>query len=205
MYIYKKMCYIMKGESSELSLLTAIINAKINGKNLSPKISTSFNYKHWVSIKDWKRCMTCANNHGKIWSISEAPYPEPPVHSYCRCSIEPMKSIVSGTATINGINGADWTLKYKSSLPDYYLSKKESSLMGWKRGACPSDFLPDKMITMGIFYNSANHLPHSDGRIWFEADINYISGKRNSQRIVWSNDGLIFVTYDHYKTFYEIV
>lgn len=24
-------------------------------------------------------------------------------------------------------------------------------------------------------------------------------------RIVYSNDGLIFVTYDHYKTFYEIV
>ena len=30
------------------------------------------------------------------------------------------------------------------------------------------------------------------------------SGKRNRQRIVYSNDGLIFVSYDHYQTFYEI-
>jgi len=43
------------------------------------------------------------------------------------------------------------------------------------------------------------------GRIWYEADINYTGGKRKKQRIVWSNDGLIFVTYDHYKTFYEII
>ena len=28
---------------------------------------------------------------------------------------------------------------------------------------------------------------------------------RNNQRVVYSNDGLIFVTYDHYKTFFEIV
>lgn len=38
-----------------------------------------------------------------------------------------------------------------------------------------------------------------------EADINYTSGYRKEARIVYSNDGLIFVTYDHYKTFVEIV
>ncbi|MCI6402169.1 MAG: hypothetical protein SPF51_06365 [Candidatus Fimivicinus sp.] len=32
----------------------------------------------------------------------------------------------------------------------------------------------------------------------------YHEGKRNRHRIVWSNDGLIFVTYDHYATFYVI-
>jgi len=48
------------------------------------------------------------------------------------------------------------------------------------------------------------YLIHTAGRIWYEADLNYIHGKRNGQRIVFSNDGLIFVTYDHYKTFYEI-
>lgn len=41
-------------------------------------------------------------------------------------------------------------------------------------------------------------------RIWYEADINYTGGFRNGHRIVYSNDGLIFVTYDHYNTFYEI-
>lgn len=37
--------------------------------------------------------------------------------------------------------------------------------------------------------------------MWHE---NYTGGYRNTQRIVFSNDGLIFVTYDHYKTFAEI-
>ena len=47
-------------------------------------------------------------------------------------------------------------------------------------------------------------LPVSQGRIGYEADINYTGGKRNRERILYSNDGLIFVTYDHYQTFYEI-
>ena len=36
-------------------------------------------------------------------------------------------------------------------------------------------------------------------------DINYTGGYRNKQRIVFSSDGLIFVTYDHYETFIEII
>ncbi|MBQ3085849.1 MAG: hypothetical protein IJC45_00790 [Clostridia bacterium] len=61
------------------------------------------------------------------------------------------------------------------------------------------------MIYNGVYNNSNGHLPQASGRIWYEADINYKVGPRNSQRIVWSNDGLVFVTYDHYETFYEII
>nr|WP_294682284.1 ribonuclease domain-containing protein [uncultured Anaerotignum sp.] len=35
--------------------------------------------------------------------------------------------------------------------------------------------------------------------------MNYKWGYRGNDRILYSNDGLIFVTYDHYKTFIEIV
>jgi len=45
----------------------------------------------------------------------------------------------------------------------------------------------------------------SNYRIWYEADIDYQRGYRGLSRIVYSNDGLIFVTYDHYRTFIEIV
>ena len=38
-----------------------------------------------------------------------------------------------------------------------------------------------------------------------EADINYVDGYRTRHRILYSNDGLVFVTYDHYETFHEIV
>ena len=50
-----------------------------------------------------------------------------------------------------------------------------------------------------------NKLPSADGRIWYEADIDYEGGYRNDSRILYSNDGLIFATYDHYKTFYEVL
>lgn len=66
-------------------------------------------------------------------------------------------------------------------------------------------FIPEKMIIGGVFNNTNKHLPDAPDRIWYEADINYYKGKRNGHRILWSNDGLIFVTYDHYLTFYEIV
>ena len=61
------------------------------------------------------------------------------------------------------------------------------------------------MIMCGVYHNKNNHLPDMPGRIWYEADINYYEGRRNSHRVLWSNDGLIFVTYDHYETFYEII
>ena len=61
-----------------------------------------------------------------------------------------------------------------------------------------------KMIGGNVYHNKEKKLPDISGRVWYEADINYTEGFRNRQRILYSNDGLIFVTYDHYQTFYEI-
>ena len=59
-------------------------------------------------------------------------------------------------------------------------------------------------------YNSCillcnGRLPYAPGRIWYEADFDYTGGFRNDCRLIFSNDGLLFVTYDHYETFIEIV
>lgn len=188
-----------------MRLEQAIMIAAVSGETLSPELGTSTKYKHWVSIPDTGRCDPCKFNHGHIWLLTEAPYPKPPAHPRCRCTIETMQTITAGTATINGIDGADWTLKYRGKLPDYYISSYEASLLGWKHGKWPSIFVPGKTITAGIYKNFDGHLPQTAGRVWYEADINYKTGKRNTQRIVWSNDGLLFVTYDHYETFYELV
>ena len=188
-----------------MSLETAIVIAAINGEELSPKIATSEKYKHWISVEDFRRCITCANNHGKIWLMSEKPNIKFRAHSNCRCVIIKMQTIEAGTATINGLAGADWALKYSVVLPEYYISKQNLRALGWKKGKDISDIIKGKVLTKGVYYNANGHLPQKEGREWQEADINYIRGKRNGQRIVWSNDGLIFVTYDHYETFYEIV
>lgn len=86
------------------------------------------------------------------------------------------------------------------------MAKKEAESKGWKSYLGNLDIIaPGMMITKGIYENRNGHLPLVPGRIWYEADINYTGGYRELERILFSNDGLIFVTYDHYLTFYEIV
>ena len=94
---------------------------------------------------------------------------------------------------------------YNKQLPKNYISRTDAEQNGWKAGKWPSNFVSGKMIGGSIYKNKDGHLPDKNGRKWYEADINYRNGKRNKQRVVWSNDGLVFVTYDHYETFYEIV
>ena len=115
-----------------------------------------------------------------------------------------MQTIRAGTATIRSTEGADWKLKYDGVLPDDYITLKGLKTLGWRKGKTVSSIVTGKLLTKGVYKNKNGHLPQTPRRIWYEADINYITGKRNSQRILWSNDGLIFVTYDHYETFYEI-
>ena len=90
-------------------------------------------------------------------------------------------------------------------LPDYYVTKNNAEASGWvgSQGNL-NTVLPGKTIGGDVYQNRDAKLPTASGRIWYEADINYISGYRNSERILYSNDGLIFVSYDHYHTFYEI-
>lgn len=149
-------------------------------------------------------CKRCAESHGSIVSIEIAErYPEIKVHKNCLCSYVPMRTIRAGTATDLGEDGADaYLLKYRK-LPDRYLKKDDAIQSGWKKKL--SKDLPGIMIGGDKYDNNNKKLPRANNRIWYEVDINYISGKRNRQRILYSNDGLIFVTYNHYHTFYEIV
>ena len=100
------------------------------------------------------------------------------------------------------MNGADLWLKEFDKLPPYYISEGEALELGWKNWLGNlSSVAPGKMLTKGVYKNRGGHLPASEGRIWYEADINYAGGFRGNSRILFSNDSLIFVTYDHYQTF----
>lgn len=104
------------------------------------------------------------------------------------------------------MNGADWWLKRFGKLPNDYINAKEAKSLGYDPLLGNLAVVaPGKMLTKGEYKNRNGHLPSALGRTWYEADINYYWGYRGSERILYSNDGLIFVTYDHYKTFYEIV
>ena len=93
-------------------------------------------------------------------------------------------------------------IKQHRKLPDYYISKQEARRHGWnasKGNLCK--VLPGKAIGGDIFTNREGKLPQKKGRKWFEADLNYQCGHRNADRLLFSSDGLLFVTFDHYKTF----
>ncbi|MGN1069057.1 MAG: ribonuclease domain-containing protein [Candidatus Fimadaptatus sp.] len=51
------------------------------------------------------------------------------------------------------------------------------------------------------FGNREGLLPDARGRQYYECDVNYDGGYRGGERIVFSSDGLIYYTCDHYNTF----
>ena len=168
-------------------------------------MTESKKWKMWRAILDIKTCKDCREKHGKIYNINEIINPRPPLHINCRCIIEKMKVTLAGNATSYGTNGVDWHLKYYGKLPDYYLSKEDAKSLGWrhKKGNLET-ISPGKMIFGGIYNNDDGKLPTAKNRICYEADINYQGGHRNTDRILFSSDGLLFVTYNHYETFFEI-
>ncbi len=95
-------------------------------------------------------------------------------------------------------------LKEHGELPDYYITKSEAKSMGWvpsKGNLC--EVAPGKAIGGDVWTNRQKSLPTKSGRKYYEADLNYNCGNRNADRVVFSNDGLVFVTFDHYRSFEE--
>ncbi len=90
-------------------------------------------------------------------------------------------------------------------LPPNYVSKTKARKAGWVANEGNLwDVLPGMSIGGSEFYNDEGLLPDAPGRTWTECDINYQGGYRGAERIVFSDDGLIFYTDDHYETFTEI-
>ena len=87
-------------------------------------------------------------------------------------------------------------------LPVNYITKKEAQDMGWdpSKGNL-SDILPGMSIGGSAFGNYEGALPRANGRRYFECDIDYDGGYRGAKRLVYSNDGLVFYTEDHYNSF----
>ncbi len=96
---------------------------------------------------------------------------------------------------------AAYIMKY-GMLPGNYITKKEARALGWSGGSL-EEFAPGKSIGGDTFKNYEGALPEKNGRSYTECDIDS-SSKRGAKRIVFSNDGLIFYTDDHYETFTQI-
>ena len=86
-------------------------------------------------------------------------------------------------------------------LPQNFISKKQAQSLGWEGGSL-EPYAPGKCIGGSHFGNYEGILPEKDGRTYTECDIDTLgASKRGAKRIVFSNDGLIYYTEDHYETF----
>ena len=93
-------------------------------------------------------------------------------------------------------------VKQNHQLPNYYITKNEAKKLGWnpsQGNLC--EVLPGKAIGGDKFSNREKQLPK--GEQYFEADVNYNCGNRNADRIVFTKNGDVYLTKDHYKTFEE--
>lgn len=86
-------------------------------------------------------------------------------------------------------------------LPDNYITKAEARELGWEGGSV-EDYAPGYAIGGDVFGNREGLLPDAPGRVYYECDVNTDGeDSRGAERLVYSNDGLIYYTADHYETF----
>lgn len=87
-------------------------------------------------------------------------------------------------------------------LPSNFITKKEAKELGWVSSEGNlAEAAPGMSIGGDYFGNYEGLLPEKDGRKYYECDINSDGGYRGAERIIFSNDGLIYYTGDHYETF----
>lgn len=108
---------------------------------------------------------------------------------------------IKSNTSINDFQGvADYIHKY-NQLPPNYITKAQAQKLGWRPGKDLWKYARGKSIGGDTFTNYQKVLPTAKGRIWKECDINYNGGHRGADRILFSNDGLVYGTSDHYETF----
>lgn len=86
-------------------------------------------------------------------------------------------------------------------LPQNFIAKKDARALGWNGGGL-DDYADGKCIGGDRFGNYEGLLPDAPGREYHECDIDTLhAASRGAKRIVYSNDGLIYYTEDHYESF----
>ncbi|WP_276526768.1 ribonuclease domain-containing protein, partial [Lonsdalea britannica] len=106
--------------------------------------------------------------------------------------------------TTEAANEVVESLRSTGQLPQNYVNKAQATANGWKPGKALNNTNPDGQLGGDIFENSTNLLPSVPGRVWQEADIGLKNTMSRSNqpgtRLLYSNDGLLYITTDHYET-----
>ena len=88
------------------------------------------------------------------------------------------------------------------TLPGNYITKNQARKLGWNSSDGNLwDVAPGKSIGGDRFGNREGLLPKGN---YTECDVNYEGGYRGSERLIFGDDGSIYYTNDHYKTFTQL-
>ena len=142
-------------------------------------MSVMYIYNNFIADK--KTASTDTVEYGKISSVSE------------NVSQQSIYKLTEEKTVINYV-------KQNHKLPNYYITKNEARQQGWnpsKGNLC--DILPGKAIGGDKFGNREGNLPKSEQ--YYEADVNYNCGNRNADRIIFTKNGDVYLTKNHYKSF----
>ena len=131
-----------------------------------------------------------------IGVVFDDPYPSAPAPSQTLSVVEPDEDGVYDQKD----DVALYILTY-GHLPHNYIKKADAQALGWSGGGL-DDYAYGKCIGGDYFGNYEGLLPKTDGRTYTECDIDTLhKNSRGAKRIVFSNDGLIYYTDDHYESF----
>jgi ribonuclease T1 len=92
------------------------------------------------------------------------------------------------------------SLRETKGLPPRYVPKHMARSRGWRGGGL-CEVWPSRVIGGDVFRNFGGKLPDAPGRHFHEADLDSDCSSRGPKRLVFSNDGLIYITVDHYNSF----
>jgi ribonuclease T1 len=95
------------------------------------------------------------------------------------------------------------SLRAAGRLPQRYVTKDVAKAHGWNGGGLCAVW-PGRAIGGDAFHNFGTQLPAAPGRVYREADLDATCRSRGPRRLIFSNDGLIYVTIDHYTSFVPV-
>ena len=108
----------------------------------------------------------------------------------------------AGLRDVKGFVETVQILRDTGHLPPRYVTKDEARARGWRGGGL-CDAWPGHVIGGDTFGNFGRQLPNGR-RVYHEADLDTGCGPRGAKRLIYSNDGAIYVTVDHYNTFTQV-
>ena len=183
-----------------LLLLFGIVGCKNNQKTQDVGSSTTSSAESSTAISSTESSSSSSTESSSATSSSTASSTESSsTTSSAESSTE--SAVIDENESYTSKDDVALYIHVYGHLPSNFITKKDAEKLGWSGGSL-EPYAPGKCIGGDRFGNYEGLLPKKTGRSYTECDIDTLGKKsRGAKRIVFSNDGLIYYTDDHYASF----